>query len=136
MVTVSNIAQRILDENGYTTSDISLTNLEYQIDNAIDTINLRAGTSIADLAGSADSKSITGTESEILVVKEIAILMLRAYKDRGPNATLSGLSVTAVLADPQYDYYSKAILEDIKHLRAASYDRIPFVVATDESGFE
>ena len=126
MVTVLNIAQRILDENGYTTADISLTNLEYLIDNAIDTVNLRAGTSIADLSGDAGSKSITGTESEILVVKELVVLLLRAYKDRGPNVSIGGLTASAVLNDPQYAYYSEAVKEDIKRLQD-----LPIVVKND-----
>ncbi len=126
MVTVSNIAQRILDENGYTTSDISLTNLEYLIDNAIDTVNLRAGTSIADLSGSAGSKSITGTESEILVVKELTVLLLRAYKDRGPNVSVAGLTASAVLNDPQYAYFSEAVKEDIRRLQD-----LPIVIKND-----
>lgn len=67
MVTVSAIAQRVLDENNYTIGDITLTNLEYLIDNAIDHVNSEAGTSIADLAGSATAKTITGSEAEILM---------------------------------------------------------------------
>lgn len=126
MTTISNIAQRILDENGYSTGDISLTNLEYLIDNAIDTVNLRAGTTIADLSGSAESKSITGTEAEILVVKELSVLILRAYKDRGPNTAIAGLSATAVLSDPQYDYYSRAVREDIMRLQD-----LPIVIKND-----
>ena len=125
MVVVANIAQRILDETRYTTSDVSsLTKLEYMIDNAIDTVNLRAGTSIADLAGAAESKSITGSESEILVVKELTVLLIRVLKDRGPHVAPTGLSPSTVLADPQYDYYSKAIREDIKRLCGRSTDRV------------
>jgi len=51
MTTITNIAQRILDENNYTIEDVTITNLEYLIQNAIDYVNLRAGTSIADLTG-------------------------------------------------------------------------------------
>ena len=51
MVTVTTIAQRLLDENNYTPGDhISTTNFEYLIDNAIDYINAEAGTSIADFS--------------------------------------------------------------------------------------
>ena len=127
MTTINNIAQRILDENDYSApSDISLTNLEYLIDNAIDTVNLRAGTTIADLSGSAETKAITASESEILVVKELTVLVLRAYLDRGPNVGVSGLSVSAVLADPQYAYFSEAVKEDIARLQ-----ELPIVIKND-----
>lgn len=125
MVTIASFAQRILDENKYTTSDVgSLTKLEYMIDNAIDIINLRAGTSIADLSGTAETKSIIGTESEILVVKELTVLLIRALKDRGPATSPTTMNVSAVLADPQYDFYSKAIREDIKHLCGRGFDKV------------
>ena len=127
MVTISAIAQRVLDENYYTVSDFySLTRVEYMIDNAIDTINLRAGTSIADLAGSAEAKTLTGTEDEILVVKELTSLLLRAVKDRGPNFAISGVSASVVLNDPNYTYYTKAVKEDIRRLRA-----LPIVVKNE-----
>ena len=127
MVTVENIAQRILDENSYTVSDISLTNLEYLIDNAIDTVNLRAGTTIADLTGSAADKDIVGTESEVLVVKELTVLLIRAYKDRGPNVSIGELTASQVLADPQYDLFTKSVKEDIERL--TQRQGAPFFVA-------
>lgn len=123
MVTVSNIATEVLAEENLTVSDISLENLEKLIDRAIDTVNLRAGTSIADLSGSAEAKSITGSESEILVVKEVTSLVLRAYKEKGPNTAISGQSVSAIISDPHYEYYSKAVLEDINRLRGRSFKR-------------
>lgn len=124
MTTVTNIAQRILDENNYTSP--SNTILEYLIDNAIDTVNLRAGTSIAHLSGTAETKSITGTDSEILVVKEVTVLVLRARYDRGPNVGVGSQSVTAVLADPQYAYYSHALKEDIARLK-----ELPIVIKNE-----
>ena len=117
MTTIASIAQRILDENNYTTSDISLTNLEYIIDNVIDDVNAEAGTTIADLSGSAASKSITGTDTEILTVKMGTIIMLRGYKDRGPNVGVGGLSVTTGVSDPQYDFYSKRYHQLVQRLK-------------------
>lgn len=132
---VANIAQRILDENNYTVSDISIANLEYLIDNAADYINLMAGTAIADIAGG----TLTGTENEIIVVKSLSTLMLRAYLDRGPNTAVSSLSVTSVLADPQYALFTKIVDAGIAKLTAVVLTvgvvagDIPFGVGTDES---
>lgn len=124
MVTVSNVAQRVLDENNYTGP--SKTIVEYLIDNAIDYVNLMASTSIADLAGSAEAKSLTATEDQIIVVKTLSALMIRAYKDRGPNTAIAGLSVTSVLADPQYSLFKEIIDKGIQRLQASS---LPFKVA-------
>lgn len=121
MATVTNIATRILDENNYT--EPSKTNLEYIIDNAIDYINMEAGTSIADLSGTAESKSLVGTESEIVVVKSLSVLMLRAYHDRGPQVSAGGLAVQAVIVDPQYKLFSKMVATGIKRLAGRSFER-------------
>ena len=123
MVTISNIAQQILDENNYTEADISKTNLEYLIDNAIDYINLVAGTSIADLSGTAGSKSLTATENEIVAIKLLTVLLLRAYKDRGPNASVAGLNVSAVINDPQYTLYKELFDLAVARLRGKYFKR-------------
>ena len=108
MTTVSNIATQILNENNYTTADISLTNLEYLIQNAIDYVNMEAGTNIADLSADvAGSKSITGTKSEIFTVKTLTVLLIRVYKDRGPTPTLQGLTVANIITDPQYSLFKE-----------------------------
>lgn len=216
MVTVAAIAQRILEENNYTLQDLSIIKLEYLIDNAIDYINLMAGTAIADLVGGstgvADSgnttttvdterieadhywngyyikytsgnnidqyqlvthfdgatdtmthaafanavavgdiyvmgvsagqlphKSLVGTDNEIVVVKTLAALWLRAHIDRGPNINIGGLSVTSVLADPQYDLFTKIIEAGIERLKVASGtsgSNLAFVVGTDDADLE
>jgi len=120
---ITTIAQRILDENNWVVSDISLTNLEYVIDNAIDYINMEAGTSIADLSGAADSKSLTGTDSEIAVVKLLSVLMVRAYKDRGPQVTTGTMGVQAVISDPQYHLFTKLVTRGINRLSGRSFER-------------
>lgn len=99
MTTLSNVAQRILDEHKYTSSDISLTNLEYLIDDVVDYVNLQAGLSISDLSGSAESKSLTATDGQILVIKWLANLTIRAYKEKGTQASLGGMSVTVIVND-------------------------------------
>lgn len=102
MTTIASIAQRVLDENGYALTDFSgltLTILEYKIDDAIDYVNLQTGLSIADLSGSAESKSITGTDGQILVVKWLTNMMLRAYKEKGTQVGMDGLSVAQAMND-------------------------------------
>ena len=122
MTTISNIAQRILDENNYTTSDISLVNLEYLIKNAVDHINLQAGTNVV-FTPSGGTQSLTGTDSEILIVKTLSALLIRAYKDRGPNTAIQGLAVTTLITDPQYNVFMKILDEDISRLRGRSFKR-------------
>lgn len=126
MTTIANIATRILAETGYTVGDISLTNLEYLIDNAIDYVNLHAGLSIADLAGSAESKSLTGTDGQIFAVKALSELMLRAYKDKGPNIGLGGLNITSTTSDPHYILETKLVNDVIERLKEP-----PIIVANE-----
>ena len=127
---VANIAQLVLNENRWTITDITIANAEYLINNASDYINLMAGTSIANIAAGA----LTATDSELLVTKELASLMIRAYLDRGPNVSIGGLSVTSVLSDPQYDSKSKMIqlgINALKVVRVRS-SGIAFSVGCDD----
>jgi len=120
MTTVTNIGQRILDENDYSTPSVDI--VEYLVDNAIDYINMEAGTSIAELSGVAETKSLTGTKSEIAVVKALSVLMLRAYKDRGPQVSVAGLNVAVTLSDPQYSLFTKMVNRGINRLRGRSFE--------------
>lgn len=120
MTTITDVAQRILDENNYT--DPSTTIVEYLIKNAVDHINLMAGTSISftPVAGSED---LTASDSEIIVVKTLSALMIRAYKDKGPQVGVAGMSVVAVVSDPQYRLFSKIVNQGINRLRGRSFVR-------------
>jgi len=124
MTTIANIAQRVLDENNY--SNPSLTQVEYLIDNAIDYINAQAGISIADLSGDVESKSLTGTDSQIFVVKTLSALLLRSYHDKGPNVGIQAQSVVAITSDPQYVLFMKLIDSAIERLKD-----LPIVIAND-----
>ena len=119
MTTITNIAQRILNENNYTVSDISTANLEYLIDNAVDYINMQAGTNIAHVSGN----NLTASDSELMIVKTLSTLMIRAYKDRGPQVSIGGLAVQAVISDPQYRLFSKYVATGINRLRGRSFVR-------------
>ena len=122
MVTISNVADRILTENNYVVGDFgSLTNVEYLIDNAVDYINLEAGVSIANLSGTEETKSLTATAQEIVVVKLVSGLLLRAFKDKGPAVTVQGLSVSMILTDPHYQVFTKLMNSAINRLRGRSF---------------
>jgi len=108
MVTVSAIGQYILDINNYTTPSTTIT--ENLIDDAIDEINNECETSIADLAGSAGSKTLTGTEDEIATVKLLASIKLRDRNSRGPTLGIGPLSKgTAPSIDILIQRYERAI---------------------------
>lgn len=129
MTTVANIAQRILDENGYVLTDftnLTLTILEYKIDDAIDYVNLQAGLTIADLSGAAESKSITATDGQILAVKWLTNLMLKAYKEKGDQAGISGLSVSHVINNPDYAMSTMVIEKAIDRLK-----ELPIVIKNE-----
>lgn len=114
-------AQNILDENNY--PDMSKTIVEYLIDNVINYLNLETGLSISNMTGDAESKSVTVTSGQSAIIKPLAALMIRAYKDRGPNASVGGLSVVTVLADPQYTLFKEITNKGINRLRGRSFVR-------------
>ena len=112
-------AQNLLDENNYTTSDISLVNAERLVNNAIHYVELETGLSLADMA----TQTVTVTDGEETIIKSLAVLMIRAYLDRGPNAAIGGLSVTSVLADPQYALFKDLLDSGINRLRGRTFKR-------------
>lgn len=121
MATITTIASRMKDETGYT--DPSDTNLEYLIDNVIDEVNLLAGTSIADLSGTAGSKSITASEGELVAVKAGVNLALRAYHDKGPNTAIASLNVTEITSDPHYKIMTRIWNRSIAYLQGRTFER-------------
>ena len=122
MTTITNIAQRVLDENNYSGTP-STVNTEYLIKNSVDYINMMAGTSIS-FTPSGGTQSLTASDSELMVVKTLAALMIRAYLDRGPNVSVSALNVTTVIADPQYRLFTKFVRDGISTLRGRSFERV------------
>jgi hypothetical protein len=122
LTVITDVAQRILDENGYTVSDISLLNAEYLVKNAVDYINLQAGTSIA-FVPVAGSENLSASDSEIAVVKPLSALLVRAYVDRGPNTAVSSISASTVTNDPQYTLFMQLVNDGISRLRGRSFDR-------------
>lgn len=116
-------AQQILDETGYTVSDITKTNLEYLIDKAINYVNLMAGLTISNLSGVAESKTVTVTATQAPVIKAWTELLCRAYKDKGPQVGVAGLSVTEITSDPHYRVMAKMANAGIERLRGRTFVR-------------
>lgn len=123
MTTISNIAQRILDENNWTVSNISLINLEYLIKNAVDYINMMTETTISFAPTGTGTLSLTASDKEIVTTKFLTTLLLRAYLDRGPNTSVQGLTVSSLLADPQYATYDKMVDKAMERLVTRSLER-------------
>ncbi len=122
MTTIVNIAQRILDENNYTESNISLVNLEYLIKNATDYINLMTEHSIS-FTPAAGVASLTATDAEIITTKFLTTLLLTERANRGPNASIQGLTVASLQTNPTYEKMIDKALERLKEL--------PIVIAND-----
>jgi hypothetical protein len=120
MATISNIAQTVLDENGYTLSSfksLTLTILENKIDDAIDYINAMTGLSIAALTGAAESKTLTYTAPENVAIKQLINLMLKAYQEKGRQATMANMSVTYLQSDPDFKLSMQIVNKMIARLK-------------------
>jgi hypothetical protein len=133
MTSVLLVAQRILDENNYTVADISLLNCEYLIQNATFWINGQADTSIS-FTPAAGAATLTATELEVSTVKLLGTLMVRAFLDRGPNASVQNVTVSALISDPQYALYTSMLNKNIEKLRG--HAGIAFSVGQDDEDLE
>lgn len=109
---------------GYDDTYITNTNLEYLIDDAINYVNLEAGTSISNLSGVAGSKTVTVTAAQGAVVIPLITLCMRAYKDKGPSSSTQGLSVTAIVSDPQYKLEMMMLKSGIRKLCGSGFERV------------
>lgn len=132
MATISNIAQTILDENGYALTEFSgltLTILENKIDDAIDYINAQTGLTIASLTGTAESKTLTYTPPQNVAIKQLVNLMLRAYKEKGEQVGAGGMNVTYLQVDPDFKLSMQIVDKIIARLKSPpiylSNDPIP-----------
>ena len=124
MAVIANVASQLKTENAYTDGYITDTDCEYLIDNAIDYINLVAGTSIADLSGAAGSKTLTATEAELSAIKTLTGLLLRAYKEKGGQAAIAGFSVQEAISDPHYNVFMELFNNSLKYLRGRAFERV------------
>jgi activator of HSP90 ATPase len=69
-----------LSQNGMTVTDFSAENVEYMIDDCLDTVNLMFEQTMDALSGGAGSKSVTVTRGQAPVVKMLISLVLRENK--------------------------------------------------------
>ena len=113
MVTFS--TQNFLDENNWTTTQISLVNCGLILDNAINYVNLRAVRTIAAVAAGG----VTCTAAESTAVKAVGVLMVRGFLDRGPNVSAGSVSVSSLSSDPQYSFWRDMAELSIKALLTA-----------------
>lgn len=92
-MSVTLTAATVLAQNQYTTTDFDLTDVEYMIDDCIDTVNALTNDTIAALSGDAGSKSVTITRSEAPSVKTLITIVLReAKKTSLSNSSSTGNS--------------------------------------------
>jgi len=112
------VAAQFKLENKINDQQISDTNAEYLIDQAVNYINLVAGTSIANIS----ANDLTATAGELTVVRSLSGLLFRAYLDKG-SVSVAGLTVTAVVSDPHYKVFMKMFNQGLKHLRGRSFER-------------
>jgi len=119
MVTVT--ASNILSYTNYTTSDCSAINVEALTDILIDYINLETGGSIPTFRAVAfpytGALTLTLSTDQYATVMAGMNLMIRAYKDRGPNTALGPMSVSSLTNDPQYSLFSDMLKVAINRLR-------------------
>jgi len=136
MVTIT--AANMLAYTNTSSGDCSAINTEALADILIDYINLRADTTINTFRAVAfpytGLLSLTLTTSEYPVVMAGMNLMHKAFTDKGPDANISGLSITTILNDPQYAVYSEMLKLGIEKLRA--HTGVAFCVGEDESGID
>lgn len=81
----------VLAKNGFTTTDFSAINTEYMIDDAIDWVNNQTDRGIANMSGSAGTKTVTLSSEENAAVSPLISVVLRENK----KTSLSNSSVTS-----------------------------------------
>lgn len=121
-------AALVLAENNYVVGDCTAVNTEYLIDNAINYINMQANTTIPALSGAAGSKTGSADRNEATIIKSLSALMIKAYKDRGPNVSIGAITAATVLNDPQYALHADIIKAGISRLQTLSARNLEYVI--------
>ena len=131
---VSVTATNMLSYTNYTTP--TATVVEGLADIIIDYINLKADTTIQtfrDVGAYTGLLTLTLTAEEYPIIMAGMNLIIRAWNDRGPNTSLSGLSVTSLFNDPHYALYSELFKTGVDRLRKKD---ISFQLGEDTTGIE
>lgn len=90
-----------------------------------------AGTSIAALSGTAESKSFVYNSGENIPVKHLINLMLTAYIEKGSQVGVGALNISYIQANPDYALSLKLIDESINKLRGGSTITPPIYIHTE-----
>jgi hypothetical protein len=102
---------------------VSLINVEYVIDDAIDFINLEAGTSIGSLAGVAGAKTVSVTNDENAALKLLLGIMLHDTKEQMSSSfglgPVSGSESLSKQSQGFVDLFERAL----NRLRGSSFQR-------------
>ena len=111
---------------------ISAEHAEAILDGAIDLLNV-FDAQLSNLSGDAGSKTVTVTSKQRGGVFVIARMIYYDYYQGITNMSAEGYSVskTQLMSNPTVMAFVETIAT---RLQVAEDDRIPFIVATDESG--
>ena len=122
MVTIT--ASRTLGRFGLTTDDLSAANTEYVIDDVTDYINLKAGTSIADMTGAAGTKEVTLSGDQNAVFMLIMSIMLKDVKALtiSSSTTLGMMSVSESIGAQPVNV-QRLVKDAIRDLKGGNFKR-------------
>lgn len=119
---------QILAQTDYVDTDIHATDgikrVEYMIEDAMDYVNLHAGTSIGPMTGVTPNKTVTVTGAQSAVLKPLIHLMIKAYMEKGPSANVGDVNITILLNDPRWALYKPMIKQGINRLMGRSFERV------------
>lgn len=118
-------AANLQTANNY--AGLNNTTIELFMDGMISHINTETGASLAhfrdDIVNAAGSKVVSITEAQEAAFLSGAALMLRAYKEQGPNVNVQALNVTAIISDPHFRVFSMLFRQSVNRLRGRSFVR-------------
>ena len=112
-------AQNVLDENNLTVANISLANVEREVNNAIHFVENETGLALSDMA----TQTVTLTDAQEVVVKLLAGMLIQARSDKGITSIVGGVNVQSVLNTPRYALKSKLVEMGINRLRGRYFKR-------------
>ena len=112
------------------------TVLELLVDAMVSHINAEAEATLPhfrdDGVNPAGSRIVAVTDAEEPAFLAGAALMLRAYKDKGPQIQAGPVGVAYVISDPHYTVWNRMLEQAIQRLCRTT--GVPFFVAEDTSG--
>lgn len=108
-------------------SVLNNTTIELFMDGMISFINSETGAGLAhfrdDTVNGDGSKVVSITEAQEGAFLAGAAVMLRAFKDKGPQVGAGALNVTEVTSDPHYKIWTRILRQAMNRLRGRSFLR-------------